>query len=327
MVGINEKYINLSKLRRFKFSPLKKCYYPICWALVMMATQMNCQNRSDKIENPQYGNTNSSQSVTVYHFAVHPLHNPTKLIAVYEPLMIYLNQKIKGVEFLLEASRDYDNFEHKYLARKPEFILPNPWQTIQAMNSGYHVIAIAGEAKDFKGLIIVRKDGSIKKPTDLIGKKISYPSNTALAACIMPQYFLFTQGVNVNKDIQNQYVGSQESSIMNVYLKNTSAGATWPPPWRTFQKDFPREAAELKVIWETESLINNSVMVRDDIPDHIKNQVYKCLMGLQNTEQGKQILATMETAGFLSADDKSYDIVKKYVVRFEKEVRKITTKK
>ena len=68
------------------------------------------------------------------------------------------------------------------------------------------------------------------------------------------------------RDIENRYVGSQESSIMNAYLGQTAAGATWPPPWRAFQKEHPREAAELKVIWETESLVNNSVMVRDDVP-------------------------------------------------------------
>jgi phosphonate transport system substrate-binding protein len=244
----------------------------------------------------------------------------------YQPLIDYLNSKVSGIKFELEASRDYASFEEKYRARKPDFLLPNPWQTIQAMNFGYNVIAMAGEPDDFKGIFIVRKDDNIKTPLDIKGRAISYPSPTALAACIMPQYFLYKSGINVNSDIENRYVGSQESSIMNVYMGLTAAGATWPPPWRAFQKDHPKEAAALKVIWETESLINNSVMVRNNIPVEITQQVKLYLTELHKTEQGKKILAGMETARFIAASDKDYDVVRRYIERFEKVVRKIETK-
>jgi phosphonate transport system substrate-binding protein len=264
--------------------------------------------------------------MTVYRFAVHPLHNPGKLMQVYQPLIDYLNSHIKGAGFSLEASRDYASFEKKYLDKKPEILLANPWQTLQAMKTGYHVLAMAGEPRDFKGIFIVRRDGGIHTPNDLKGKAVSYPAPTALAACIMPQYFLHRSGINVSTDIENRYVGSQESSIMNVYLRQTAAGATWPPPWRTFQKDHPREALALKIIWETESLINNSVMIRADIPVDMREQIQKLLTGLQETEHGKTILAGMETARFIPASDKDYDIVRSYIDRFEREVRKIDSK-
>jgi len=197
---------------------------------------------------PKYGESPVSRTTPDYHFAIHPLYNPAKLMESYEPLMDYLNGKLKGALFILEASRDYSNFEEKYKENKPEFLLPNPWQTLQAIKAGYTVIAMAGAPTDFKGIFIVRKDGGIREPSDLKGKAVSYPSPTALAACIMPQYFLHSYGINVNHDIDNRYVGSQESSIMNVFLKITAAGASWPPPWRAFQKDHPGEAVKLKVI-------------------------------------------------------------------------------
>lgn len=274
---------------------------------------------------PRYGVPSPDRAPT-YHFAVHPLHNPTKLIQAYQPLLDYLNANLTGTRLSLEASRDYANFEEKYQNRQPEFLLPNPWQTMQAMRVGYSVIAMAGEPKDFKGIFIARKDGGVRQPSDLKGKAVSYPSPTALAACIMPQYFLHTHGVDINKDIENRYVGSQESSIMNVYMQKTVAGATWPPPWRSFQKDHPAEAAELKVLWETEPLINNSVMVRDDIPAAIRQQVQTLLAGLHESEQGKAILANMETARFIAATDQDYDVVRVYVERFEREVRAVERK-
>ena len=113
---------------------------------------------------------------------------------------------------------------------------------------------------------------------------------------------------------------------MNAYLGLTAAGATWPPPWRAFQKDHPREAAELKVIWETESLVNNAFMVRDDVPAQVAEQLRALLLGLDKTKEGKSILAGMETARFLPASDREYDVVRRYVSRFEREVRPVETK-
>lgn len=286
---------------------------------------LSCK-QEPKHKGPIFSDSPTSKILTTYHFAIHPLHNPAKLIEEYQPLMNYLIENIEGVQFTVEASRDYANFEEKYTNRKPEFILPNPWQTLQAINVGYNVIATAGEPEDFKGIFIVRKDGNINEPINLKGSAVSYPSPTALAACIMPQYFLHTHGININNDIENKYVGSQMSSIMNVFLKNTVAGATWPPPWRSFKKDYPKEASELKVLWETESLINNSVMVRDDVPIHIKEKVIQSLINLHKTSQGKEILKGMETDRFFLATNESYDLVKKYINTFESEVRKIELK-
>jgi phosphonate transport system substrate-binding protein len=260
---------------------------------------------------------------TLYRFAVHPLHNPQKLCEAYQPLIDYLNLQLKGVQIELEASRDYQTYEKKFRAREPDFLLPNPWQTLQAMKVGYHVIAMAGDKEDFKGIFIVRKDSPIKVPADIKGKVISYPSPTALAAAIMPQYYLYKHGIDINHDIQNTYVGSQESSILNVYLGKSAAGVTWPPPWRLFQKDHPAEADQLKVIWETSSLINNSVMVRDDVPEAIRELVRKTLLDLAHTPQGQTILAGMETASFHAANDTSYGVVAAFIKRFEKKVRPV----
>ncbi|MDP1524374.1 MAG: phosphate/phosphite/phosphonate ABC transporter substrate-binding protein [Rhodocyclaceae bacterium] len=271
----------------------------------------------------QYSAAPPAAAETVYRFAVHPLHNPEKLTQVYQPLIDHLNRQLQGARLELEASRDYQAYEVKFRARAPAFLLPNPWQTLQAQKVGYQVIAMAGDAEDFKGVFIVRKDSGIKQPADLKGKVVSYPSPTALAAAIMPQYYLHAQGVNVTRDIENIYVGSQESSIMNAYIGKSAAAATWPPPWRLFQRDHPAEAAQLQLIWETPPLMNNSVMARDDVPEAVRETIRQALLDLAQTPQGQAILTGMETARFHAANDASYERVRDYIARFEKEVRPV----
>lgn len=291
-------------------------------ALLACCTLVACKPESHD-RSLQYTDKPSPGQTPVYRLAVHPLHNPATLSAAYQPLVDHLNSHLQGARVELESSRDYQAFESKFRQRGPEFLLPNPWQTLQALQVGYHVIAMAGDAADFKGLILVRKDAGIKRPADLKGQSVSYPSHTALAAAIMPQAFLHAQGINIRRDIRNVYVGSQESSIMNVYLKQTAAGATWPPPWRLFQRDHPREAEQLQIAWETPSLINNSVMVRDDVPKALAEQVSALLLALPHTAQGQALLDNMQTARFHPANDASYRVVKDYIARFEREVRPV----
>lgn len=274
----------------------------------------------------QYSSAPVVNQRPVYRLTPHPLHNPQMLLETFQPLVDHLNQRVPEVSIELEASLHYPAFEKKFRAREAEFLMPNPWQTLEAMKVGYHVIAMWGDADDFKGIFIVRKDADIKTPADLKGKVVSYPAATALAAAIMPQYFLHSNGIDINKDIQNIYVGSQESSIMNVYLGQSAAGATWPPPWRLFQKDHPLQAAKLKVAWETPSLVNNSVMVRDDVPQALAQMVQQALIDLPKTPEGRQILTKMETARFHVANDASYEVVRSYVERFAKEVRAVERK-
>jgi phosphonate transport system substrate-binding protein len=290
--------------------------------LTLMFIVNACDQQTEQQTGPVYKKLVETEK-PVMRLAIHPLHNPRKLTETYQPLIDHLNNNVKEVQFELEASRDYQAFETKFRDRKPQLILPNPWQTLEAMKTGYRVIAMAGDARDFKGILIVRRDSGIEELSDLKGKAVSYPSHTALAACIMPQRYLHDNGIDIRTDIENRYVGSQESSIMNALLGEVAAGATWPPSWRLFKRDRPEDAAKLKVIWETPSLMNNSVMIRDDVPENIARQVTQLMTALHESPQGKDILSGMETSRFHQANDHSYNTVRDFVNDFEKEVRPV----
>jgi len=272
---------------------------------------------------PRYGAAPPSESSQVYNFAVYPLDHPAKLFEIYQPLIEYLNRALPGGRFALEASRDYAHFEEKIRSRAPEILLANPWQTIIAIPLGYQVIAMANEPGDCKGVFIARKDSPLKVPADLKGKAVSYPAPTAMAACILPQYFLQQRGIKVMSDIENHYVGSQESAIMSVYLGKTAVGVTRPLYWRIFQQVHPREATALKIIWETEASANNSVMVRNDVAESVRQRVRTLLLDLRSDLAGAKVLDGMEVASFLPAGDSDYDKVRQYIASFEKEVRPV----
>ena len=282
----------------------------------------SCSNSETETYNPTFSLTAPTQS-NVYRFGIHPLHNPKRLHTVFGPVMDYLSKNIENATFKLEASRNYASYDKKLYSRQFHFSLPNPFQTINSLKHGYLVFAKMGDDENFRGIILVRKDSGITHPGQLKGKAVSFPAPTALAATMMPQYYLQTHGLNVTRDVDIRYVGSQESSIMNVYLGDTTAGSTWPPPWRALSKERPELEKDLKVIWKTKPLPNNGLVVRDDVPVEITRQVSKLLLNLHKHTEGKQILTRMELSRFEEAEDGTYQPVIDFIKVFQKTVRPI----
>lgn len=286
-------------------------------------TLVACGENVEQEYKPQYSSVASLSNEKEYIIGIHPLHNPKRLHEIFGPIANYLSEKIPSANFKIEASRNYAAFDKKLYSRKFHFALPNPYQTVNALDKGYVVFGKMADDENFRGIFLVRKDSGINSVTDLKGKAVSFPAPTALAATMMPQYYLQTNGLDVMKDIDIRYVGSQESSIMNVMLGNTVAGATWPPPWRALSKERPELSKELKVIWQTSPLPNNSLIVRDDIDEKTLRKVKEIILSLHEHESGRAWLSKMELSKFEQATDQTYQPVVEFLELFDRTVRPI----
>ncbi len=293
--------------------------------LLILILLSGCQQTNEELDKyePRYSETPPVKKKKEYVLGVHPLHNPSRLFQVYQPLVDFINEHLQDSELRLEASRNYAVYNKKLFSGYFHFALPNPYQTVVSIQRGYRVFGKMGDDEKFRGIILVRKDSGIEHVEDLKGKTVSYPAPTALAATMLPQWYLQQHGIDVNKDIHNSYVGSQESSIVNVYLKKSAAAATWPPPWHAFIKERPEVAEEVMVKWETTSLPNNGLVVRNDVPQALVDQVGSIVFSLHTHERGKAILKRMELSRFEAAEDNVYISVREFLRRFEEEVRRI----
>ena len=303
------------------YSSKKKNYYTIL-LLALFFSLSSCDNRETINYWPEYGEVSTEKEIR-YVIGIHPLHNPQRLHAIFGPLADLLTEKIDNAFFEIEASRNYAAFDEKLYSGKFEFALPNPYQTIRSLKHGYQIFGKMGDDDNFRGIILVRKDSKIYKVADLKGKTISFPAPTALAATMMPQYYLHEHGIDVNQDIKINYVGSQESSIMNVFLGDAAAGTTWPPPWKALSKERPQLLDELEIKWKTKPLPNNGFVVRNDIPLDIVDKVSAILFDLHKTKAGQTLLEPMELSQFEPASNQTYQPVNQFLKKFNDHVRKI----
>jgi phosphonate transport system substrate-binding protein len=285
-----------------------------------VAALAGCQVEPRATYAPSYG-ARPARELAVYRLAVHPLHNPQRLAEVYGPIVAHLNQRLGGPVLQLEAARSYEEFESKLYGRNYELALPNPHQTLHALHSGYRVFGKMGDDQRFRGLILVRRDAGLLRVEQLRGTTVSFPAPTALAATMLPLWYLHTHGLDANRDIRRRYTGSQESSIMSVYLGDSAAAATWDVPWEAFQRSRPEMAAALVVRWITDPLLNNSLMARDDVPPDLVQRVGALLFALHESPEGARLLAQIPISRFEPASAETYGPVQAFLDTYERTIQ------
>lgn len=258
-----------------------------------------------------------------YTFAIHPLYSPARLFEAFAPLIDYLNARLPDARLVLEASRNYPEYDQKIIAGRPDFIVPNPFETLIGLRHGYHVHAKVDNDEDFRGIILVRKDSGIRTPTDLKGKVIAAPGKTALAATMMPKYFLATHGVDVHKDVRYLYTGTQESTILSLTLGKAQAATTWPVPWRLIQQHRPELSKTIRVAWKTDTLPSISVMAHNRVPKALARQVADLLIAMKDDPQGRRLLEKSTFVAFEAANDATYEPVRMFIERYSKLVEPV----
>jgi phosphonate transport system substrate-binding protein len=291
------------------------------WALLLLLLA-GCGKLDEAGYEPSFSRQERNQ-VREYVVGIHPLHNPQLLMELYGPIIEYINQHSPQAHFRLEASHDYAEFEQRLDARQFDFAMPNPYQTLRSLKHGYRVFGKMADDEDFRGIILVRRDGGIHEVSDLRGRAVSYPAPTALAATMMTQYYLQTHGIDVNREIENRYVGSQESSILNLLRGHVAAAATWPAPWKTFSAEHPKQASQLEVKWRTEPLQNNGWVVRNDVPPAVVENFRALLFGLDDSAQGRRMLMRLPVSRFEAATDETYQPVRNFLESFSSRVRPV----
>jgi phosphonate transport system substrate-binding protein len=221
-----------------------------------------------------YKPSGAAPAQETYIFGVHPYTNPQDLFEAYAPIMRYLEAKLPGSRFEVEASRDYPDYEAKLAARRFHFSLPNPAQAVASFEHGYRVIAKMTPDDDFRGLFIARADDAPATPKTLAGKNICFTSATALAGTLQPLLWLHDQGVDV-KSLKIRYVGSQFSSILNAWSGEYDACGSTSRFFRTWLRNNPDKAKDIKLLWRTPPLPHNAVIARNDVAADVAGRVAK----------------------------------------------------
>ena len=287
----------------------------LCAALSLFFTA--CEPKHDVAK---YKPTLSEETQKVFIVGIHPYLNSQKTYLSYRPILNYLEAHMPSVKFKIETSEDYAHYNEKLRQQIFDFSLPNPYQTVTSFQYGYNVIAKMKTDSEFRGILVARKDKHIRTISRLKNNKISFPAPTALAAAMMPLYYLHKEGLDTHKDIQKLYVGSQFSSIMNAYSGDTMAGATWPTSWKDWCVQNPDKVNDMEVIWETPTLVNNGFVAHERVPLGLAQYVAVLLSSLDENPDGMKLLQDAGFDGFEMASNFTFERVVDFLKQYEQTI-------
>lgn len=267
----------------------------------------------------EYRPSGGVASAVTYVFGVHPYSSPQDIYLHYTPILRYLESKLPGARFEVEASRDYADYEAKLADRRFHFSLPNPAQTVTSFEHGYRVIAKMTPDDDFRGLFIARAADAPTHPKELTGQSLCFTSPSALAGTLQPLMWLHDQGVDV-KSLKIRHVGSQFSSILNAWSGEYAACGSTSRFFRTWSRANPEKARELKVLWRTPPLPHNAVVARDDVPAEVADRVARALAGLDRDPAVDQSQFRIDQQHFELAGNDAYKPVSDFLRRYERSI-------
>ena len=215
----------------------------------------------------------------------------------YQPLADYLGRAL-NTKITLESSQ---NIQSAILNVKKErydlmFCRPSNITGRAIRDNKYHLVAMA--KGDFTANFIVAKDSPFKTPKDIIGHKIAMPEKNALMSRVAVATLRDLGGNPDEKNIR--YTRYQEAVNFMVEKKFVEVGVVAPVLAKAWEKQGGVILFKSKKLpfW---SIIASPKMSKDQVA-----KLQKALIEMENTEEGKKILAKITVKGWLPGNAQDY---------------------
>lgn len=236
-----------------------------------------------------------------YTFGVVPQFEQRKLYATWKPIVEEM-EKRTGLTFNLVTTLQIQDFEKAIDRGEFDFAYVNPYHVVQLHDAQGYIPVVADKVPE-RGIIVVRKNGPIKKPADLNGKTIALPSPNALGASLLVRADL-DQLQHVK--ITPMYVTTHSSVYLHVVKDLADAGGGVE---KTLAKQDEAIRSQLRVIYTTRSTPSHPVVVHPRVSKDDREKVRRALLELGNTTEGKKMLQKIPVQQFVPVSYDDYAIM------------------
>jgi len=167
---------------------------------------------------------------------------------------------------------------------------------------------------NYKGIIFTRKDTGLTSDVKTWkDKKIALVHEVTTAGYIFPVWYLKKNGVNNLKEHFGRVVftGSHDVAIMAVLNGQADIGAAKDLIFERLTMENPLIKDQIVIIASSISVPSNSLCVRNNLNNAIKNSMKKALLAMHTTPEGKEALNAMGAAKFKETADSEFDSLRK----------------
>ena len=244
---------------------------------------------------------------------VFPRRNAAETTRVFTPMVQYLSQQL-GREVKLVTAKDFESFWQGVTEQRYDIVHYNQYHYIRSSHR-YQVIAHIEESgkSTIAGAIFVRKDSGITSLAQLRGRTVLFGGGEdAMISYITNRYLLLQAGLKKD-DFKSLFAVNPPNSILALDRRQADAAGAGDGVL-----DLPLirqsvAADDFLVLAVSSPLLQLPVAVKRSTPVVLRNSIQSILVGLGNSEAGKQVLKSAVLTGMGKAEDKDYDPHRKIV--------------
>jgi phosphonate transport system substrate-binding protein len=218
-----------------------------------------------------------------YTFGMVPQFEQRKLHGIWAPIIRELEQRT-GLRFELVTTLNIKDFEKEVAAGNLDFVYTNPYHVLmESKNQRY--IPLVRDAAPLRGILVVRKDSAVQKPSDLDGKVVAFPSPNAIGASLLMRADLERLHHTTVKPL---YVKTHSSVYLHVAKGLADAGGGVE---KTLQEQDPAIRDMLRIIYTTRNMPSHPIAAHPRVPEKHREAVRAALLELAESAEGKELLA------------------------------------
>lgn len=273
--------------------------------------------------------------------------NPVKIYFVPSVDVKVIEDNTKTIKAYLEANTPY-----KYeIAIPASFVavveaLGTKRADIAAVNTFGYLLAnerYGAQAKltvirfglpTYQAQFIAKKDGPIKKLSDIDGKKVAFVDPASTSGYLLPLKVLKDNNINPSETV---FAMRHDSVVSMIYQGQVDAGATFYSPEaegqiqdarRLVKTQYPDVEEKIGIIQLSDAIPNDPIVFRKDLPQEIEKAVVDAFMKFVKTPEGKDAFYKIYGAtDFLPAKDSDYDGVRAMLKATGASAEELATKK
>ncbi|UPQ85168.1 phosphate/phosphite/phosphonate ABC transporter substrate-binding protein [Ignavigranum ruoffiae] len=259
-----------------------------------------------------------------------PTNNDGSMQAKAEPFAKYLSEKL-GREVNVTLATDYSTIVQAMASGQVDIGIMPPAAYTQAREMGAAealLTSVLGAFDDetgeplegettgsFRAEILVKADSDLKDVKDLVGKNIATLNPSSASGYIYPIAELKNQGIDLVSEANLTVVNDIPSMITAILNGQQDAGFSFQGTRYVFSKAFPdnKLPEDLKVLYLSEGEIpNDAIAVQPKMDADLKEKVKQTFLEMNQSDEGKDIMALWNHLGYVEADESVYDTVVEY---------------
>jgi phosphonate transport system substrate-binding protein len=196
----------------------------------------------------------------------------------------------------------------------------NPLSYVQAHDRyGVRVLLITERdgATTYRGHVIARRDGPVRRLADLKGKRFAFVDPSSTSGALYPKLLLRAHGIDPDRDFAHSFfAGGHDKVVIAVYNRQADAGAIYggeaSDARERVQSALPDVMEKTTVIARTDPIPNDTVSVRKDLPPEITAKIQEALLAIVRSDEGRRkVFELYGINGLRPTNDATYDSVRR----------------